>query len=133
MGNGVEMISVDANVILRFLLNDVPSQTLRARRILIKPTVYVSDVVISEVAFVLERAMKFDRLYAILLLRTLIALPNLTHNDHILPDVLTLLEQKPALSFVDCYAATEAKIFGTKLYTFDKKLINQGGAHVQAP
>jgi len=127
------MISVDANIILRFLLNDVPAQTLSARRVLTKPAVYVSDVVVSEVAFVLERAMKFDRSYTALLLRTLIALPNLAHNSHILPDVLSLFEQRVSLSFVDCYASIESKIFGTNLYTFDRKLINQGGPHVLAP
>lgn len=127
------MKSLDANVILRFLLNDVPSQTFRAKTLLSQPAIYVSDVVVSEVAFVLEKAMKFDRAYICLLLRTLAALPQLTHNDHVLPGVIALFETRKSLSFVDCYAAIEAKVFGAKLYTFDKKLLNQGGAHVLAP
>lgn len=127
------MISLDANVILRFLLNDVPTQTAKAKILLSKPAIYVSDVVVSEVAFVLEKAMRFDRVYVGLLLKTLIALPNLTHNIRVLPDAITLFETKKSLSFVDCYAAIEAKIFGVKLYTFDRKLLTQGGAHVMAP
>lgn len=126
------MISLDANVILRFLLNDIPSQTARAKAVLTKPQLYVSDVVVSEIAFVLEKVMKFDRNYVCLLLKTLTALPSLTFNSHVLPEVIDLFETRKSLSFVDCYAATEAKIFGTKLYTFDKKLINQGGEHVEA-
>lgn len=127
------MISLDTNIILRFLLNDVPAQTARAKVILSKPAIYVSDVVISEVVFVLEKAMGFDRAYVGLLLRTLTALPHLIHNSHVLPETITLFETRKSLSFVDCYAATEAKVFGSKLYTFDRKLLSQGGAHVQAP
>jgi uncharacterized protein len=126
------MISLDTNVVLRFLLNDVPTQTARAKALFSKPAIYVSDVVISEVAFVLEKAMMFDRANIGLMLKTLMALPNLTHNDLVLPEVITLFEARKSLSFVDCYATVEAKVFSAKLYTFDKKLINQGGAHVQA-
>lgn len=127
------MISLDTNIILRFVLNDVPAQTARAKVVLSKPSIYVSDVVISEVAFVLEKAMSFDRAYVGLLLRTLTALPHLIHNSHVLPETISLFEARKSLSFVDCYAAVEAKVFGSKLYTFDRKLINQGGADVQAP
>ena len=125
------MISLDTNIILRFLLNDVPTQTAKARSLLSKPVIYVSDVVVSEVAFVLEKAMSFERAYVSLLLKTLTALPNLTHNSHVLTGVLELFEKKRSLSFVDCYAAIEAQVFGSELYTFDKKLLNQGGAYVR--
>jgi predicted nucleic-acid-binding protein len=126
------MISLDANIILRFLLNDVPSQTARAKILLSKPAIYVSDVVFSEVAFVLEKGMKFERAYIGLLLRTLTALPNLTHNNVVLPEAIMLFETRKSLSFVDCYVSIEAKTFGVTLYTFDKKLLNQGGRHIQA-
>ena len=127
------MSSVDTNIVLRFLLNDVPAQTSRSKKLLSSSPVYVSDVVVTETVYVLEQTLKYDRSFISSLLRMFLDLPGVSHNDHILPDVFSLFEQKPSLSFVDCYAATEAKIFGTKLYTFDKKLINQGGAHVQAP
>lgn len=126
------MISLDTNVVLRFLLNDVPSQTARARALFSKPAVYVSDVVISEVAFVLERAMRFDRPYIGSLLKALMALPNLTVGSHFWLEAISLFESKKSLSFVDCYAATEAKVFGGTLYTFDRKLLNQGGKHIRA-
>lgn len=127
------MNSVDTNIVLRFLLNDVPAQTARSKKLLAGSPVYVSDVVVTETVYVLEQTLKYDRSFISSLLRMFLGLPGVSHNDHILPAVFSLFEQKPSLSFVDCYAATEAKIFGTKLYTFDKKLINQGGAHVQAP
>jgi predicted nucleic acid-binding protein len=133
VAGGKEMISLDANVILRFLLNDVPAQTAQAKALLSKPRIYVSDVVMSEVAFVLEKAMKFERAYVALLLSSLTALPHLAFTSHFMSDVIALFESKKNLSFVDCYAATEAKVFDSKLYTFDKKLRNQGGSHVLTP
>ena len=126
------MISLDANVVLRFLLNDVPSQTAAARALFSRPAIYVSDVVISEVAFVLEKGMKFERNSAALLLRTLTSLQNLTFSCHFLPEVISLFESRKSLSFVDCYAATEAKAVGGTLFTFDKKLVNQGGKNIRA-
>ena len=127
------MKSLDTNVVLRFLLNDVPRQTSRARDLISGSAVYVSDVVVTETVYVLEQTLRYDRGFISGLLRMFLSLPNVSHNDHILPDVMELFDSRPALSFVDCYAATEARVFASKLYTFDKKLISQGGSHVLAP
>ena len=127
------MNSIDTNVVLRFLLDDIPTQTIKAKRILSGPPVYVSDVVVTEVVYVLENSLGYGRKYVSSLLRVLMAVPGLVYNDHLLQDVLAMYENRTALSFVDCYVATEAKTFGSTLFTFDKKLQNQGGPHVQAP
>ncbi len=126
------MNSLDTNVILRFLLNDIPDETVKARRLIANSPVYVSDVVFTETVFVLEKSLLYDRPFICASLRMFLRLNGVTHNNHILPKAIKLFEVKPGLSFVDCYAAVEAKLFGTKLYTFDKKLINQGGPHVVA-
>lgn len=127
------MNSLDTNIILRFLLNDVPSQTARARRLIAGSPVYVSDVVVTETVYVLEQALKYDRGFISVLLRLFFSLPGVSHNDHLLPSVIDLFEKRPSLSLVDCYAAAESNLFGTNLYTFDKKLLSQGGPHVLAP
>lgn len=127
------MNSLDTNVVLRFLLNDIPMQTAKARRLISNSPVYVSDVVVTETVYVLEQSLEYERSFISRLLRMFLGLPGVSYNDHLLPGVISLFEERPSLSFVDCYAATEAKVFGTKLYTFDKKLINQGGSHVLAP
>lgn len=127
------MNSLDTNVVLRFLLNDVPSQSLKAKKVLLNPPVYVSDVVITEAAFVLEKSLGYDRKYVASLIRVIMAVPGMVFSDHLLPRVVNMYESKKSLSFVDCYAATEAMTFGSKLYTFDKKLSNQGGSHVVMP
>ncbi len=127
------MNSLDTNVILRFLLNDIPSQYPKAKNVLANPPVYASDVVVTETVYVLEAIYGYDRKNVASLIRVLLAVPGLVFNDHLLPEVFDMYESKKKLSFVDCYAATEAAMFGAKLYTFDKKLQNQGGSHVQSP
>ena len=127
------MNSLDTNVVLRFLLNDIPEQTKIATRLISTSPVYVSDVVITETVYVLEQTLKHDRRFICAVLRMFLDLQSVLYNDHVLPNVINLFEKRPSLSFVDCYAAVEAKIFSSKLYTFDKKLINQGGSHVLAP
>ena len=87
----------------------------------------------TETVYVLEQTLGYDRGFISAILLMFLGISGVSYNDHLLPAVINLFEQKPSLSFVDCYAAVEAKVFGTKLYTFDKKLINQGGSHVLAP
>lgn len=111
----------------------MPEQTKIATRLISTSPVYVSDVVITETVYVLEHTLKHDRRFICGVLRMFLDLQSVFYNDHFLPNVFKLFEKKPSLSFVDCYAAMEAQVFGTKLYTFDKKLINQGGSHVLAP
>lgn len=127
------MNSIDTNIILRFLLNDIPSQTIRAQKLITKEPVYISDVILTEAVFVLERTLNYDRSFIAGMFRAFLGLSGVMHNDHLVPDVLDMYERRKALSFVDCYAAVEAAAFGTTLYTFDKKLLSQGGSHVLAP
>lgn len=126
------MKSLDTNVALRYLLNDVPAQTARVKALLIKSPHYVSDVVVCEIAFVLENAMLLNRSSVAHLISMLIAVPGLISSTF-LPDVIDLYLNKPTLSFVDCYSSIEAKVLGCDLYTFDRKLLNQGGSHVLMP
>lgn len=127
------MNSLDTNIVLRFLLNDIPEQTIMARRLIAASPVYVSDVVVTETIYVLEQKLIYDRSFICGVLRMFLGLQSVFYNDLVLPSVMKMFEERPSLSFVDCYAAMEAKVFGTKLYTFDKKLINQGGSHVLSP
>ena len=68
------MDSIDTNVVLRFLLNDIPAQTSRAKRVLSTPPIYVSDVVVTEAVFVLENGLGYARQYVASLSLTTIAM-----------------------------------------------------------
>jgi predicted nucleic-acid-binding protein len=119
--------------VLRYLLNDIPEQSLKSKSIITGSASYVTDVVVAEIIFVLERVIGMERADIVMLLKTLLSLHNLVYNDYFLDQAIDLYGAKKNLSIVDCYAATEAKMYGNPLITFDKELVKQGGDHVKEP
>ena len=65
------------------------------------------------------------------LIKAFLGLPNLTYNDYFLDETIDLYGSQKTLSFVDCYAAVEAKMYNNTLVTFDKQLVKHGGSHVK--
>lgn len=124
------MLSLDTNVILRFLLDDVPDQTLKATDLIQGNSVYVTDVVIVEVIYVLEKVMGLSRQDIGALVLDFLGFSNVLHSPYFLLETIQFYLKHPALSIVDCYAALEAKVYSNQLVTFDKRLVNQGGEHV---
>ena len=127
------MDSLDANIVLRYMLNDVPAQSRRAGQVINSSASYVTDVVTVEVIFVLERVIGLARSDIVRLVKAFLSLPNLIYNDYFLDQAIDLYGAKKSLSIVDCYAATEAKVYRTSLLTFDKALAKHGGRHVREP
>ena len=127
------MNSLDANVVLRYILHDIPDQFRRSEVLINGSPCYVSDVIVTEVVYVLEKLMDVPRSNIALILRKFLALETINCNDQLLMEVIDLFEAKRTLSFSDCYAAVEAKRSENNLATFDKELIRHGGEHVTAP
>ena len=127
------MKSLDTNVILRFLLRDVPDQSAKAIELVSAGDCYVTDVVVTETVFVLEKAYAAPRDKIAFSLRSFMALPNLASNAALFAEVFDLYQAQQSLSIVDCYAALEAHVWSRSLMTFDKKLLRHGGMHVEAP
>ncbi len=124
------MISLDTNVILRFLLRDILDQAKKAENLVKNSPCYVTDVVLTETVFVMEKIYETPRQGLVALLRGFLTFPNLTYNTYLMDDVLDMFEKYHSLSIIDCYSAVEAKVFGNQLVTFDKKLMKQGGSHI---
>lgn len=127
------MISIDTNVILRYLLRDIPDQTAKAVRLLEVSQCYVTDVVLTETIFVLEKVYAADRADIAATIKGLIFRPSLVCNRDLLSDVIDLYRRRSSLSIIDCYAAIESKTFGNDLATFDRNLVKHGGSHVNEP
>ena len=127
------MNSLDTNVVLRYLLNDIPEQTLRSKIVITGSASYVTDVVLTETVFVLERVVGMNRSDIVKLIKTFLGLPSLVYNDYFLDETIDLYGKKPTLSIVDCYAAIEAKVYKNTLVTFDRQLVKLGGSHVREP
>lgn len=125
------MTSLDTNVVLRFLLDDVPEQTLKAKNFIIKHKVYVTDVVVVEVIYVLEKIMLLPRSDIAKLVTDFLGFSSVVHNPYFLIEAIELYAHSPSLSIVDCYEAEEAKAYKNKLVTFDKRLSTQGGSYIR--
>lgn len=124
------MISLDTSVLLRFLLEDVPEQTVAAARIVEARRVYITDVVAVEAVYVMEKVYTLDRQDIVALLLQFLGLPHVVYNKYFLKEVLDMYGIHAVLSIVDCYAAVEARIYQNRLATFDKRLAHRGGSHV---
>ena len=127
------MISLDTNVVLRFLLEDVSAQTKKATELIENEnnTVYVTDVVLVEAVYVLEKVYELSRKDICELIDGFLGFSNVVHNPRFLLDTLAFYKTHSVLSIVDCYASEEAKSFGNTLVTLDRRLVSQGGSHVK--
>ena len=113
---------VDANIILRFLLDDIEELAVKAATILENNRIYIPFEIIAEIVYVLEKVYKVRNSE---ISDTLI---KLVQNNNI--EVLDLDVVIEALSlygcqrfdFVDTLLYAYNKVRGHKVYTFDKKL-----------
>ena len=129
----MDATSLDANVILRLTLDDVPHQGALAANFVRNSACYVTDVVIAEVVFVMEKVYRIERTRINELFSTFFKLETLTYNEMLINEVFKKYLQFPTLSFVDCYSAIEAFLDENQLATFDKALLRKGGSHVREP
>lgn len=121
------VVLVDANVILRFLLNDNKDLFLKAKEIFSKGEkgllkIYLDEVVVAEVVWTLSSFYKIkkadivDRIEKILLQDWIVS----DRKDEIL-NSLGLYREKN-LSYIDCWMFAVVKKQGFLLETFDKDL-----------
>ncbi|HSX00227.1 MAG TPA: PIN domain-containing protein [Patescibacteria group bacterium] len=126
------MISLDTNIVLRFLLGDVAEQTEKATELIENNMVYITDVIVIEIIYVLEKVYELSRKDICAVVTDFLNFTNVVHNPRFLLKTINLYENHPALSAVDCYACEEAKDYSNELVTLDKRLISQGGPHVRS-
>ena len=110
---------VDANVLLRYLLDDISEQAEKAEAILANGA-FVTTEVLAEVVYVLGGIYKMPRKEICGILTSLI---NMVRCDK--PDVVKTglaIFGKGKLDFVDCVLAAHHQVQGVAVATFDKDL-----------
>lgn len=124
--------SLDANVVLRLLLDDVPEQHRLAVMLLRSPgTLVVSDTALIETIFVLGRAYELSRRQQAEAILGLLRQPGIAGSVEHFETAFALYLAHPKLSFEDCYLAVAAEQSGNRpLWTFDKKLATQTDAEL---
>ena len=120
--------SLDANIVLRLLLNDVPEQHDAAVRLLSSSTnpFSVADTAIVETIFVLERNYKVNRSAICDSVSDFLSLSSIQANTSLFKLALPLFKAHPSLSFEDCCLSSYAELQNAiPLWTFDKKHAKQ--------
>jgi predicted nucleic-acid-binding protein len=113
---------VDANIILRYLLQDAQQFLEQAREQMEDQNVFIPNEVIAEVVYVLEKVYKVERAHIFDSLRNLLSYSNIrTHDKNILVDALNVYSEVK-IDFVDALLFSYSKIGGHTVFTFDKKL-----------
>ena len=113
---------VDANIVLRYLLNDTEELAEKAAQILENNKVFLPNEVIAEIVYVLEKV------YQVKNEDTAYSLGELFKYDNIIVEDLKLLEKalklysQRKLDFVDTLLFAYSKVKNYQVYTFDQKL-----------
>lgn len=127
------MTAFDSNVLIRFLVADDPDQSARAaaavsRTLEAGDSIFVSDVVLAETVWVLNRSYRFTRMEIAEVLHRLLAARDLEFesSDRI---ARTLRAYRTGGGgFADYLILQSARDHGAAaVYTFDKKLLGQEG------
>ena len=110
---------LDANAILRYLLNDIQEQADEAADVIQKGASTIPEV-ISEIVYVLMGVYSIDRQTIFNTLRDF--LDEITINDKpVIIEALRLFAES-SLDYVDCVLISRSKVLGDKVFSFDKKL-----------
>lgn len=118
---------LDANGILRYLLNDIPSQADYVEALIRSAekgevTISVSTVVLVETVFALLRFYKEEKHVIVRQILVLVENPLIDMEERMIVKQALELWKDYGLSFVDCLLIAEVRNTGKKLFTFDKKL-----------
>lgn len=120
------MISLDTNVVVRFLVNDDAVQARRARALIEANRVFVPITVLLETEWVLRSGYGIARVEIVRLLRGLLGLPELTTED---PQrvALALDWHARGIDFADALHLT-GSAGAERFATFDEKLLKAAKA-----
>jgi len=116
------MQKVDANIVLRYMMNDSTELSSKAKEIIEQNIVEVPIEVLCEVIYVLTGYYKIDRQNISAKLKQFFELTQciLTNRDVVFQGLEYFGRNN--LDFVDCLLASYVKIDKDEIFTFDEKL-----------
>lgn len=117
---------LDANAVLRFLLQDIEEQFKEVRSVIKRDRCYVTLEVMAEVCYVLEGLYQVSREDIVSNFRKLNFDVTILHVDVFLR-ALEIFDKPSKLDFVDCLLYGYKMERGIDIVTFDKQLLKQLG------
>jgi predicted nucleic acid-binding protein len=123
------MVTLDTNILARYLLNDIPDHSERARNLLRSAArgdeaLFLPASVFVEISHLMTRRRSIPRQRVATALMQLLRFEVIHIQErNAVADALTFWEATGGLSFVDCYHLALTRHLGmTQIYTFDRKM-----------
>jgi predicted nucleic-acid-binding protein len=117
---------LDANAVLRFLLNDIEEQAAAVKEKITLTVCLIPTEIIAEVVYVLGGVYGIDRKTIADKIEGLIAIENgIVEKSRIVSFAVRLFAENTKLDFVDCLLAGYHNITDCSVFTFDKDLKKQ--------
>ncbi len=112
---------VDANIVLRYLLNDHVIFSAEAVKIIENRQIQFPNEVCAEVVYVLQKVYEVPRQKINDSISLLLDYPNITANKTVLKEALTIYQSKN-IDFIDSILVASNHVLGALIHTFDKKI-----------
>lgn len=111
---------IDANVILRYLLNDNPEMSSKAKNLISSGNAYTKPEIIAEVIYVLKRVYQIDKDDIRKFIYSMLDDISCTEEECIrmAMDIYSSI----SLDFIDCLLIAYHRINKETIYSFDNKL-----------
>lgn len=125
-----KVVLIDANVIIRFFLNDHPKLSPQTKSLFIKASkrkldLYLDEVVVAEVIWTLSSFYKINKHKIIEQFQTLLAQKWIVNpRKELIFKALNYYENQ-ALDYIDCWLLVVSKSLKLNLVTFDNRLKKQ--------
>jgi predicted nucleic-acid-binding protein len=113
---------VDANIILRYLLADIPEPFIRSKEILEGDTVHLPFEVLAEIVYVLEKVYSVPRKEISGSITRLLKYPNISTYDAEVGELAMKTYADSNLDFIDALLYAYHKLRGNEIVTFDSQL-----------
>lgn len=120
---------IDTNVLLRLLLQDIPSQYNQAEKLFLdakkgKIDLIIPQIVIFEINFALRKFYHLQKEEIIEKLKSLVSTDYVKVKSRDIFQQAFILYKQNKVSFVDCFLVAKAEAEEADLFTFDRKLKN---------
>ena len=113
---------VDANVVLRYLLQDNEKLSNKAKDVIENNEIFIPTEVIAEIVYVLEKVYAVNRKEINKILSELLSFYNInTNNMDVIKNALNIYSNKN-LDFVDTLLISYNNVDKHEIFSFDKKL-----------
>lgn len=110
---------IDANVILRYVLNDIPEMAQKSAE-LVRDGAFTTPEILAEVSYVLRSVYKMTREKSAMTLKAILD-DIYTDEKEILRYAMDLYASS-SLDFVDCIIVARHNVADIPVFSFDKKL-----------